>query len=85
MFTRKIAVVQYEDYWRIVDQDGRQGEPLTYEVALAGAETLARVARWQGLDVDVLVHRGNELRMHLKFRDPAHVKGDAPIAASQPH
>lgn len=69
MTIRKIAVVQFGDYWRIVDSDGRHGDPLAYDLALAGAETLARLARWQGLDVDLLVHRGAELREHLSLRD----------------
>jgi hypothetical protein len=78
MFTRKIAVVQYKDFWRIVDQDGRQGEPLTYEVALEGAETLARV----GVIAESLSER--TLRSEPRTTQPIRIAGGRSSAVRTP-
>lgn len=73
MKSKTIAVVQYGQLWRVIRGDGRPGEPLPYRDALKYAERLARLARWQGLDVEVLVHQGGELRPHLQLSASANV------------
>jgi hypothetical protein len=68
MTMHTIAVVQYGALWRPVQDDRRYGEALPYGDALKYAERLARLSHWQGLDVEVLVHQGGELRPHLQLR-----------------
>lgn len=62
-----IAVVQFGELWRVVQDDGRHGDALPYGDAVKYAERLARLARWQGYDVEVLVHRDGELRPHMQL------------------
>jgi hypothetical protein len=71
MTMHTIAVVQYGNLWRAVEDGGRHGEALPYGDALKYAERLARLAHWQGFDVEVLVHQGGELRPHLQLPDLA--------------
>lgn len=61
---RMIGIVQFGDQWRIVDDDGHRSEPKTFDDALASAQVLARRAKWQGLEAEILVHRDGELRGH---------------------
>lgn len=75
MDTQRIAVVQYGDNWRVVRAEGGCGELLGYDDAVHLAERLARLASWRGRPVDVLVHRGTELREHLRFPGSPHVSG----------
>lgn len=67
MALQGFAVLQCGEVWQLIDHDGQRRDFQSEDEALAKAEALARLARWRGEEVNVFIHRENELRRLHSF------------------